>query len=105
MDYDRVDELLRERHMSRRALAIKAGLSFNTMSGRFRRRSKTIPVEDIEAIADALGVEPQEISAHTIVYKHRTIEDVLQELIDLVAVRIGGESERGKHKLADLLQG
>lgn len=64
MNYDRVDELLAEKGMSRRQLAIEAGISIDTMSSWFRRKTRNIPEGSISAIADALGVTPLSITAH-----------------------------------------
>ena len=57
MDYELVDKLLAERGMSRRQLAIAAGISINNMSGWFRRKTKKVPFESSQAIANVLGVD------------------------------------------------
>ena len=56
MNYELIDELLKDMGMSRRQLAIKAGLSENTMSGLFRRRAKNPSINTCQSIADALGI-------------------------------------------------
>lgn len=56
MNYDRIDELLKEKGMSRRQLAIQAGISVNNMSGWFTRRTSRVADTHIKAIADVLGV-------------------------------------------------
>ena len=61
MNYERIDELLAERHMSRRQLALAAGLSVNNISGWFTRRTKKVPMKHIKAIADVLGVHYWEL--------------------------------------------
>ena len=54
--YDKIDAILAEKKMSRRQLALAAGISENTISGAFRRRTKNFSMENIVRIADVLGV-------------------------------------------------
>ncbi len=56
MNYELIDKLLQDMGMSRRQLAIKAGLSENTMSGLFRRRAKNPSINTCQLIADALEI-------------------------------------------------
>lgn len=54
--YDRIDAILAKKNMSRRQLAITAGISENTLSGAFRRRTKNFSMDNVLRIADVLGV-------------------------------------------------
>lgn len=54
--YDKIDALLEEKKMSRRQLAHAAGISENTLSGAFRRKTKNFAVENVIRIANVLGV-------------------------------------------------
>lgn len=56
MEYELIDTLLREKGMSRRKLAEAAGISENTLSAAFRRKSKNVSIEVVQKIADVLGV-------------------------------------------------
>ena len=52
---ERIDEVLRERGMSRRLLAIKAGIPPSTLQSAIER-NKNIPVKMLGKIASTLGV-------------------------------------------------
>lgn len=59
--FDRMDELLKEKGMSRRQLALQAGIPVSTLSAAFSRKSKgtrsvSLSNDAIAAIAVALGV-------------------------------------------------
>lgn len=56
MNYDYIDRRLKEIGISRRQLAIKAGVSENTISGAFRRKSKNLSHEIVLKIARVLDV-------------------------------------------------
>ena len=75
MNYDYIDRLLKEKGMSRRQLAIQAGISVNNMSGWFRRRTIKVPDRYIEAIADILGINYLEIK-----YTDKELDDLREEL-------------------------
>ena len=53
--YDRIDETLKDQKMSRRQLAIKAGIPPSTFQSMMARK-KNMPVEVLDRIARALGV-------------------------------------------------
>jgi len=57
MDFDRLDAILKERKISRRKLALLAGINENTMSTAFRRKSG-LNSEAEFAIAEALNLSP-----------------------------------------------
>lgn len=63
--YDRVDQILESRRMSRRQLALLAGISENTISAAFRRKSKRVSLENIVRISRALDLSPKELCAGT----------------------------------------
>lgn len=69
--YDRIDAILQERHMSRRQLAIAAGISENTISGAFRRRSG-LKVETIQKIAAVLNVNTLDLIGDAARIEHTT---------------------------------
>ena len=54
--YDRIDEILRERQLSRRALARLAGIKETTLAGLFARKPDVFPEKYIDAISNALNV-------------------------------------------------
>ena len=54
--YDRLDQILKERGMSRRQLAIAAGIPLSTMSNLFARRTKAPSLGTLKKISDTLGV-------------------------------------------------
>ena len=56
MNYERVDELLRDKGMSRRQLAASIGIAPGKLANWFCRRTKHVPTKQIKAIADVLGV-------------------------------------------------
>lgn len=60
--YSRVDDLLKKCHMSRRQLAIKAGIPESTMSTAFMRKSLRFAELNKKKIADALGVNWWELA-------------------------------------------
>ena len=55
MDFDRLNEILKEKHISRRKLAMAVGIPESTMSTAFSRQSGLSP-EAVKKIADFLGV-------------------------------------------------
>lgn len=64
MDYDLIDKLLAEKHMSRRKLAELAGISVNTLSAAFRRKTKNISIDSVMRIADVLQVNWWELMGY-----------------------------------------
>lgn len=54
--YDRIDKELETRHMSRRQLAIAAGIPESTISTAFFRRTKKLSMENIQKIAAVLNI-------------------------------------------------
>ena len=59
--YDKIDEILKERKISRRKLAMMAGININTMSALFARRPERFPDKYLEKIASALSVSIAEL--------------------------------------------
>lgn len=53
--YDRVNFKLKEHGMSRKELAEKIGISYNTINGLYKRRSTRIRLSVVKKIADALN--------------------------------------------------
>jgi len=64
MDFDRLDMILRQKHMSRRALALAVGIKESTMSTAFMRRSG-FSHEDVVKIAEYLGINPYYLEGWT----------------------------------------
>ena len=60
--YDNIDRILKEKHMSRRQLAIKAGIGEGTMSTAFTRRTTMFHPTNLQKIADALDVSIEELT-------------------------------------------
>lgn len=58
--YDRIDMILKERRMSRRQLAIAAGIPESSFAAAFSRRSKMV-LENLEKIARVLEVSPGDL--------------------------------------------
>lgn len=58
--YDRIDAVLKEKHMSRRQLAIAAGIPESSLAAGFSRRSK-MPPETLEKICGVLRVSPGDL--------------------------------------------
>lgn len=61
--YDKIDELLKERKMSRRKLAQKAGINVNTMSALFAKKPDVLPDKYLNPIAEVLEVSPTTLRA------------------------------------------
>lgn len=61
--YDNIDRLLEENGMSRRQLALKAGIGEGTMSTAFARRSTMFHPTNLQKIADTLGVTVDELKS------------------------------------------
>lgn len=60
MDFDRLDEILKERRMSRRKLALSTGINEHTMSTAFKRKSG-LSVYEILCISKFLGINIDEL--------------------------------------------
>ena len=60
--YDNIDRLLKEKRMSRRQLAIMAGIGEGTMSTAFTRRSTMFHPTNLQKIAAALDVTIEELT-------------------------------------------
>lgn len=54
--YTRINQLLREKKMTRKDLSVKTKISYNTLTSLFQRSSKNINLESMEKIANALNV-------------------------------------------------
>ena len=78
MNYERIDELLAEKGMSRRQLAIEAGISIDTMSSWFRRRTKRVPADCVKRIADVLNVHYWTL---LVIDDTMNISDIIQNMI------------------------
>lgn len=59
--YDRIDEILKEKRMSRRQLAQLAGIPESSLAAAFARKSK-MSMERLAKIAHALHVSPEELN-------------------------------------------
>ena len=64
--YDNIDKLLKERGMSRRQLAIKAGIGEGTISTAFTRRSTMFHPRNLQKIADVLDVTIEDLIAEPV---------------------------------------
>lgn len=53
--YDRITELLKRQKKTRKDLCASTGLSYNTMTSLFKRKSKNMRLDTIRAIAEYLG--------------------------------------------------
>ena len=89
--YERIDELLKERHMSRRKLAQIAGININTMSALFMRRPETFPPKYLEKIAAALNVPVTEFTGLKLISFPGTVKeepvkeaDPLQQIVSML---------------------
>lgn len=63
--YDRIDEILAEKKMSRRKMARLAGIPETTIASAFTRKPERFPIEYIVKIAKALEIPWQELVAGT----------------------------------------
>lgn len=54
--YDRISELLKQQHHSRKDLSIATGISYNTLTSLFQRQSDNMKLSTIQSIADFLNV-------------------------------------------------
>lgn len=59
--YDRLDKILAEKGISRRRMALQAGIPESTISAAFRRRSKKFSTENIIKISSALQIPLDEL--------------------------------------------
>ena len=62
--YDRIDMILKERRISRRKLARKTGIPESTLASAFVRRPEHFPAKYIQAIAEALDIPLNSLSAN-----------------------------------------
>ena len=67
--YDRIDEILAEKKMSRRKMARLAGIPETTIASAFSRKPERFPIEYIVRIAKALEIPWQKLVAGTDVEK------------------------------------
>lgn len=59
--YDKIDEVLKKKHMSRRKLAIEAGIPESSLAASFARRSRMSP-ENLQRISKVLDISPLELN-------------------------------------------
>ncbi len=52
--YDRIEKLLKERGVTKKALCESTGISYNTLASLFKRRSKRVEISTLQKIADFL---------------------------------------------------
>ena len=65
--YDRIDNELKRRNISRRRLAQLSGININTMSTLFARRPEPFPENHLVKIADALDMPVRELKGFSLV--------------------------------------
>lgn len=89
--YDRLDQILKERGMSRRQLAIKAGVPLSTMSNLFARRTKAPSLGVLIKISETLGVplnafvapeEMERVKPKSIELQMKGVEDIQRKFIE-----------------------
>ena len=78
--YDKIDELLKQKGMSRRKLAMQAGISTSNMSALFARRPVPLADKYLNPIAAALGVDRSAFDNEVL---EREYEERLQEEYEL----------------------
>ena len=64
--YEKIDEILKERHMSRRKLAIEAGISPSTFQTAFSRKSQ-MSFETLKKILNVLEISMEDFANATII--------------------------------------
>lgn len=62
--YERIDNLLYQRGMSRRELARKAGIKETTLSSVFARQPENFPIRYLKPIAEVLGVHWNDLAGY-----------------------------------------
>ena len=81
--YDRIDKVLEKKHISRRKLALLAGVPPTTLQSAFSRKTEKLSFDTIKKIADALGVPVADLagwSAFDDQYPHLADEVKLLDL-------------------------
>ncbi len=78
--YDKIDELLKQKGLSRRKLAMQAGITTSNMSALFARRPVPLPDKYLNPIAAALGVDRSAFDNEVL---EREYEERLQEEYEL----------------------
>ena len=61
MNYDLIDKLLRIKGMSRRKLALSAGIKPGTLSSAYARKTETMDINDVKRIAEVLDADYLEL--------------------------------------------
>lgn len=64
--YDRIDNVLKQKKISRRKLAELAGINVNTMSSLFARRPSNFPRQYLNQIAEVLDITPAALEGYGI---------------------------------------
>lgn len=54
--YDRINQELKEQRRTRKDLCLATGISYNTLTSLFQRRSKTMKLDTLKLIAEYLDV-------------------------------------------------
>lgn len=102
--YDRIDELLKEKNISRRKLAIMAGVPPTTLQSAFSRKTVNLSHDTIKKIADALGVPVADLAGWSYPYNvdQEALNEMMQRLMESVKIIIE-EISRMMDNLLDAL--
>lgn len=92
--YDRIDELLKEKNISRRKLAIMAGVPPTTLQSAFSRKTVNLSHDTIKKIADALGVPVADLAGWS--YFDELYPGMADEvkLLEQISSRYGSEAPK-----------
>lgn len=110
---DKIDELRKERGLSRREVARQAGINENTFACYFKRKYGNFPEKHIESVARVLGVSPATLKGANLRVlgmspatpeedKNRITID-LQRAVDHIQ-KIGAEKRREPNSISSIIE-
>ncbi len=74
--YDRIEILLHENNMTKKSLCERTGISYNTLSSLFKRRSKRVEVEALQKIAICLNTTIEYLTSGSLAVGKLSEEEV-----------------------------
>lgn len=96
--YDRIELLLKRRRINKTQLCARTGVSYNTLSSLFKRRSKNIDLDTVRKIAPCLGTTIE----YLVTGNERFIDcEKDGELINNTVVAFTSTGERREYQLTE----
>ena len=96
--YSRIDELLRERNLSRRQLAREIGIPPTSLQSAFTKKSKSLNLQSVKDIATALDVSIDYLIGNEDEEEHITMQEIM-DYLDLIDLELAEGTHGGQYEI------